>query len=38
MGGQFWRAEGFVDIDFYPEADHSRDVSPHVIYMALDIK
>ena len=32
-----YRAEGFRNIDFYPEAEHSPDVSPHVIYMALKV-
>ena len=32
-----YRSEGFQDVDFYPEAEHSQDVSPHVIYMALKI-
>ncbi len=32
-----YRAEGFRDVDCYPEAEHSQDVSPHVIYMALKI-
>lgn len=32
-----YRAEGFRDVDFYPEAEHSQEVSPHVIYMALKI-
>lgn len=26
-----YRSEGFQDVDFYPEAEHSQDVSPHVI-------
>lgn len=32
-----YRSEGFRDVEFYPEAEHSQDVSPHVIYMALNI-
>lgn len=30
-----YRSEGFRDIPGYPEAEHSQDVSPHVLYMAL---
>ena len=34
---ELYRSEGFRDVDYYPEAEHSPDVSPHVIYMALNI-
>ncbi|WP_299083969.1 GNAT family N-acetyltransferase [uncultured Ruegeria sp.] len=30
-----YRSLGFREIDGYPEAEHQRDVSPHVIYMVL---
>jgi len=33
-----YRAEGFRDVDYYPEAEHSQEVSPQVIYMALKIE
>ena len=33
-----YRSEGFRDVECYPEAEHSQDVSPHVIYMALKIE
>jgi GNAT superfamily N-acetyltransferase len=32
-----YRSEGFRDVDCYPEAEHSQEISPHVIYMALKI-
>jgi len=32
-----YRSGGFKDVEFYPEAEHSREISPHVIYMALKI-
>jgi GNAT superfamily N-acetyltransferase len=33
-----YRAEGFRDVDCYPEAEHPRNESAHVIYMALKIE